>query len=417
MRILTVPSSMQIGGSQLNAVELADALHRRGHVVAVLGADGPLGDRVRTCGMTMMTVPEPVFRPSPSTMRRLNAVVADFEIDVVHGYEWPPIVESVYGPFLRRGVAAVGTVMSMGVAPFIPSHVPLIVGTARLAALERTRRHDVTLMEPPVDTDLHAPSVEYSDVRARYGIHHDDVLLVMVSRLAESLKMEGLLDAITAVGTLGGGTPVHLMIVGDGPARGVVESAAARVNALSGGPRVTIAGHQDDPRPYYAAADIALGMGSSAIKALAFAKPLVVQGELGFWRVAEPDSLPDFLDGGWYGLGPGDDGATRLEQILRQLVPDVRRRSELATFGRALAVERYGLTAAALSLERVYARAMNTRPARRRVATQLVSPLTRTLVHEIRCQAAHKLRRGTTEDFNAIDAQVLQPTPAAEVRS
>ena len=53
-------------------------------------------------------------------------------------------------------------------------------------------------------------------------------------------------------------------------------------------------------RPVYAAADIVLGMGASAIKAMAFSKALVVQGEAGFWKTARPRRTSEgFLhDGG-----------------------------------------------------------------------------------------------------------------------
>ncbi len=78
-------------------------------------------------------------------------------------------------------------------------------------------------------------------------------------------------------------------------------------------------GQMTDPRDAYAAADIMLGMGGSALRAMAFAKPLVVQGERGYWRLLTPESLDFFLDKGWYWLGDGSDGAPLLEQILVDL--------------------------------------------------------------------------------------------------
>ena len=61
-----------------------------------------------------------------------------------------------------------------------------------------------------------------------------------------------------------------------------------------------------DPRPAYAAADIVIGMGSSASKGMAFGKPLVVQGEQGFWKLLEPATLPIFLaQGFWPRWHPG----------------------------------------------------------------------------------------------------------------
>ncbi|MDF2491460.1 MAG: glycosyltransferase, partial [Microbacterium sp.] len=70
--------------------------------------------------------------------------------------------------------------------------------------------------------------------------------------------------------------------MGDGPARAEIEQRAAAVNAECGEGTVVVTGNLDDPRPAYAAADIALGMGGSALRALAYGAPLIVQGEHGF---------------------------------------------------------------------------------------------------------------------------------------
>ena len=89
---------------------------------------------------------------------------------------------------------------------------------------------------------------------------------------------------------------------------------------------VLVTGALLDPRPAYAAADIVIGMGSSALKGMAFGKPLVVQGEQGFWKLLEPATLPIFLAQGFLprwnpgrsargadpaDLGPGMAGRTR----------------------------------------------------------------------------------------------------------
>ena len=100
-------------------------------------------------------------------------------------------------------------------------------------------------------------------------------------------------------------------------------------------------------------------MGGSALRALAFAKPLVVQGEQGFWELLTPDTLPLFLEQGWYGVGPGTQGgAQRLAQILRGLLLDESRRRTLGSFGLTTVRERFSLTRAALVLEDFYSAAI-----------------------------------------------------------
>ncbi len=103
-------------------------------------------------------------------------------------------------------------------------------------------------------------------------------------------------------------------------------------------------------------------MGGSALRGMAFGKPLVVQGERGFWELLTPESAPTFLRQGWYGVGGDVDGraagAARLSGILRGLLDDTGARVRLGEYGRALVVERFSLDRAGAVQEQVYAEAV-----------------------------------------------------------
>ena len=82
----------------------------------------------------------------------LGELVQRRAVDVVHGHEWPPIIEAFLGANLPESAAVVGTVMSMSRGTVPAAHIPLTVGTEmiRQAAMAAGHRH-VTLLEPPVD--------------------------------------------------------------------------------------------------------------------------------------------------------------------------------------------------------------------------------------------------------------------------
>jgi len=110
---------------------------------------------------------------------------------------------------------------------------------------------------------------------------------------------------------------------------------------------VVLTGELLDPRPAYAVADVVVGMGGSALRALAFAKPLIVQGERGFFEALTTETLPLFGWQGWYGVGVGSDsGRVRLLSALTPLLHDAGLRTERGRFGREV-VEEYSLTRAA----------------------------------------------------------------------
>jgi glycosyltransferase involved in cell wall biosynthesis len=368
MRVLVHPHVMEMGGSQYNAIELADAVRRDGHEVLVYGPPGVLVGEAHRRRLEVILAPTTRrTTPSPSSAGRLTQLVREREVDLVHSYEWNATLDALYGPGWLLGVPVVSTVLSMAVPSIVPSSVPLVVGTRELLERESSHRADVTLIEPPVDTERNRPGAApaFEDtglsVRRRWGIGADEFLIVLVGRLSPGLKIGGVLEAIRALGLLPGHLRAHLLIVGDGPERATVERAAAPVNAASPRRRVTVTGLVMDPRPVYDAADLVLGMGSSILRGLAFGKAAIVQGERGFWEQVDASSIPMFLQQGWCGLGNGDDGAPRLAHLVESLAADPDRRASNGALGRHLVVDCFSLTGAAAQLSALYRRVQSRR--------------------------------------------------------
>lgn len=403
MRILVYPHDLGMGGSQLNAIELAAGVRDLGHEVIVFGRPGALNARIEELGLDFVAAPPPGRRPSPSTARALAALAAERGIDVIHGYEWPPSLDAVLAARMSPRVQVVSTVMSMSVPPFIPRSVPLVVGTAEIAAFERVSgRVRTVVIEPPVDLEFNdaASDPGVDGFRTRFGLADDRIVLVAVTRFARELKLEGILTAIDVVGRLSGRFPLQLVLVGDGPARAEVEERARAVNERHGPGTVVLTGQLDDPRPAYAAADISFGMGGSALRALAYASPLIVQGERGFWRALSPDSAADFLWTGWYGVGDGDvPGEVALECELVPLLEDAGLRRERGRYGLSLVRDRFSLTRAAHRQLDVYERAL-ARPARAGALAEAVA-LRRYGAYYLGKRVRRARGREAADDFNA----------------
>jgi glycosyltransferase involved in cell wall biosynthesis len=410
MRVLVYPHTMVLSGV-LNAIELAAAVRDRGHEVIVVSRPGPLVETVRELGLEHVLLdPRATRVPSPRAAAQLARLAKHRRIDIVNAWEWPSAVEAFAGVRLRAGLPVVCTVFSMSVAKFMPRTLPLIVGSEEIAerAVEAGHR-SVTLIEPPVDVQANAPGQDPELFRTEFGLDAAP-LLVVVCRLAHELKLEGLLAACDAVGSMAeAGVKVNLAVVGDGPARPEVEAAAADANTRAGRRVVLLTGALYDPRPAYAAADVVLGMGGSALRGMAFAKPLVVQGERGFWQLATPDSAPAFLRQGWYGIGSDHDGraagARRLQKILRELLDDTATQRRLGDYGRALVVERYSLGQAGAALEEVLATAADR--SNQPSAIRLAADAARTGVGVVRHQGTRKWRRWqgkpvASDDSNAV---------------
>lgn len=404
MRILVYPHDLNMGGSQTNAIELAAAVTALGHECIVYGRRGSLCARIDELGLEFIEAAEHARRPSLRGARDLQRLVRERGIDIVHGYEWPPGLEAIAAVEGEADAAAVCTVMSMAVAPFLPRSTPLIVGTQQISAVEQARgRSRVHLLEPPVDL-AHNGAVPDADVgrfRAAWGLGELPVVAV-VSRLVPELKAEGILTAIDAVEALDTTTPFQLLVVGDGRARTAMERSASRVNERLGRRAVVFTGELADPRAAYAAADIMLGMGGSALRSLAFAKPLIVQGERGYFRTLSEESVDEFRWQGWYGVGDArEEGAARLASELAPLLSDARRRAELGAFGRRL-VEDFSLERAATRQLAIYRDAFAARAQQKRQWREAIRSAARLARYYGGELASRSRGRRRTDDFNAL---------------
>jgi L-malate glycosyltransferase len=344
VRLLVAPHDLGIGGSQINAIDLAAGAAEAGHDVIVYGKEGPLVEYIEARGLEFVPARRLRYRPAPSRVAQLAALARRRRLDLIHAYEWPPCLDAYYGAHLGLGVPLLCTVLSMSVSPYVPPSVPLVMGTEALSDEARHRhRAPVWTLEPPIDTVADSPSLDGAELRRRHGIDSGELLAVTVSRLALELKLDALVEAIDAVDLLASELPFTLLIVGDGPAGPSLRTRAEQVNRRLGREAVKFAGAMADPRPAYAAADLVLGMGSSSLRAMAIERPVIVQGERGFSMVFEPAGYDYFLRHGFWGAGDGHTNATRLALQMRELLTDPERRAELARYGRETVAERFSL--------------------------------------------------------------------------
>jgi glycosyltransferase involved in cell wall biosynthesis len=312
--------------------------------------------------------------------------------DVVHAYEYPLILDAFYGPARSLGTPLVGTVYAMAIPTWLPRAATFVAGTESLVRRAREVGQQATLIEPPVDTALDDPAaVDGSAFRRRHGIAEHDVALGIVCRLNRDMKQEGIVRAMRAVAELDSRLErsLRLVVTGDGPARGDLSREAARLNSTLGREAIVMTGAAVDPRPAYAAADIALNMGGSALRAMSFAKPLIVLGIDGFSRPFDEATAGDFFRDGFYGIGSGSPDPLA-EQVAALM--DERRRRSLGDWSRRVVLDRYSLERAVDTLERVFDEARERRarwlPAAlqtgiQRTAGELVGPRIRDRVRPV----------------------------------
>jgi glycosyltransferase involved in cell wall biosynthesis len=349
MRVLVHLNSLELGGTQLNAVDFAHELRARG-IDSVLVGDaataghGPsLLDYARTRDVRIEPyAPEPGMRAHARQLRRM---ADEHGVDLVHVYGMWGAARPVYwGPARFGRLPWVETVYEMSVTPVVHRHMPLVVGTGYLVEELADRPGRTILVSPPVDLAADAPgTADGAAFRARYDLG-DGLLLGIVSRLDSRMKATSIEVAIRAMAELAD-TGATLFVVGGGDAEERLRAAADEVNAAVGRDAVRLLGPLSDPRAAYEAADVMLGMGSSAARALAFGTPLIVQGEDGWSQLFEPDTAASLARSSYWSPDRPVDPVGDLVAIARPLLADPARRAELGPFARGFAAERFGLDA------------------------------------------------------------------------
>lgn len=362
MRILVHLNSLELGGTQLNAVDFAVAARAHGVESILLGAQGtltPSPNLVDYAGER--GVPVEVYDPVGG-MRghaaQLSDLVDRLHVDLIHVYGmWGAARAVFWGPARFGRTPWVQTVYEMSVTPVVLRHMPLIVGTGYLLDEHADRPGRTVLVSPPVDLERDAPALTgLPDLRRAAGLGAGP-LLGIVSRLDSNMKAFSIGVAIDAMRSLGD-TGATLAIVGGGDAEEHLRERARRVNDSLGREAVRLLGPMIDPRPAYAAADVMLGMGGSAARSLAFGKPLVVQGEAGWSQTFDRDSADALARASYWSPDSVADPVGDLVGAVRALLDDPVRRAELGVFGREFATARFGLPAMTAQLCDLYASAV-----------------------------------------------------------
>lgn len=370
MKIVLFLHELALGGTTVNAIELATSLRdAHGHDVVVFASPGPMQALLHRSGLRFVPAPAVRGHPSLQRWRELREVVRSERPDLIHAWESWALVDAYFAVHLSTRLPILMTDMQMSVSRVLPRTVPSTFGTPQLVDRARSAgMRCVDLLLPPVDVVFNAPdAADPGMLRERCAIGHGEIVLVIVSRLIKALKGESLHLAIDAVGRLGKRMPLRLLIAGDGSARADLERQAQAVNAKLGRPAVILLGALLDPRPAYAAADVVIGMGGSALRGMAFGKPVIVVGEKGFAEALTPQTAPMFRYQGLFGLGRGAADAGRLGAAIEELALSKDRRVALGAYALEFARTDFALEVVAARLDGL-CKAAAAAPSRRRSA-------------------------------------------------
>jgi glycosyltransferase involved in cell wall biosynthesis len=354
VKIVSVMTTAARGGGEYAAVDLLDALGRRGHDVVLLSnvsdiADGTavpvrpidLGPKLSRRSAVSLTA------KAPLVLRALRAALereAPYDVLLVHYKKeqllapWLPkrlrplLVWAEWGPVPRQLRGGAPNVLFRRAARDVGAILAVSAGT-KDSLVEAGIEADLVDVVPNV-MDLNA--VRFSaDARARVrgelGIPEGAFTPGCVSRLHPKKPIDVLIRATAALGD-----DAHLLIAGDGE----TESELKALGASLMGDRAHFL-----PTPHRAIADVLSAMDVSVfcpsptegapravIYAMEASRPVVSTGPEGVWDMIEP---------GMGEIAPVEHDVASLTGVLAAYRDDPERVAREGAAGRALAEERY----------------------------------------------------------------------------
>jgi glycosyltransferase involved in cell wall biosynthesis len=350
MRLLFVTGSLVHGGAERHTITLINRLAERGHEchLAYVKDDTSQLERVRgAAGTRCLQAGKYLDR---NALEQLTGLIRETNPSVVIAVNAYALLYARLA--LRRARVAAPLVVTWHTTRLRNAkewlqmlyYRPLFWSAERLVFVcEAQRRYWVKrllsgraneVIYNGVDTDaFHFNATERTAVRRLLGYAERDFVVGMSAVLRAEKNPVELVRALAQVRAWG--IPAKALFIGDGPLRGAVEAAAARLGV---GAEVTITGLQQDVRPLLAACD-AVALCSTAVEtfslaaleALALGRPVVHSAVGGAAEMIRPGS-------NGYLFPVGDDAA--LADRLA-LLADPERRARMGTAAQASAASRF----------------------------------------------------------------------------
>jgi glycosyltransferase involved in cell wall biosynthesis len=200
-----------------------------------------------------------------------------------------------------------------------------------------------------VDCRRFVPREDRRSARCRVGLPEDAVVLGSVGRFIATKRYPMLIETFEILAERH--PQLHLVILGDGgPER---DRVMARIGASPQRARITAAGHQADPAPWYQAMDLMVmpssheGLANALLEAMASGVPALAHSACGAGEVIE-DETTGFLR--------HMDDSSRLASEVGRLLELPERLAAVGQAARAAAVEKFSLDSMVENYGRLYLR-------------------------------------------------------------
>jgi glycosyltransferase involved in cell wall biosynthesis len=365
LRVALCVDSLQVGGTELNAVRTAERLPAEGIDVVLLAlrAEGPLLERCGQAGIPVVGFPIPHLGSVKSAVRgvALMRLLRRLRIDLIHTQD--RYSNAFVVPWARLG--GVRVLASRRWSDVHPSRAlrlgnqvayrlahGVVANSARVAdaacRVDGVAKDRVFVVPNFLDEGawVLVSAEERLGLRARLGVPADALVIGSVANLRPVKDHQMLLAALAPL--VSRWPDLVLCLVGDGELRVDLQRQATRLGIVR---NVVFAGSRHDPINWHRAFDISVlsssseGFPNTIIEAMAAAKPVVA---------TDVGGTPDAVSHEKTGLLVPAGDATGLGRALARLVENPELRMAMGRAGRTEAIGRFRSAVVMPELNRLY---------------------------------------------------------------
>ncbi len=293
------------GGSGIVATELAIALAHRGHQVHVVSYERPfrLVDHPNLHFHPVNVLDYPLFKYPPHDFCLANAlaeVAVAHDIDVIHAhYAVPNAVSAILADQLvpERNLRVVATMHGTDIT-LVGSHrdffrvcrYAMIQAHSVTAVSKWLRDETMAQFDLPVDPVVIPNFVDCDRFGAKGRAGDEDAQVVQLRHASNFRPVKRVFDVIRVFAEVRQRMPARLVMVGEGPQRGMAEELACQLGV---GKDVSFRGATKDIGDIYRSSHAFLllsdyeSFGLSALEAMACGTPVVVSDAGGLREVVE----------------------------------------------------------------------------------------------------------------------------------
>ena len=365
IRVVELLATGSSGGAQEHLYNLVTRLDRARYDVSVLSLSGGPGvRRLERTGASVCVLDE---MTDEEAIAAVAAHLAAVDADVVHNHMYRAEIVGTQAAWSlaasgRRRPFIVGTVHSSRIRSeedrdlirrLTPRMDHLIaVSRAIVRKLEDEGRvgAPISLIYNGVDLARYSEQAACPTLLSEYQIPANAPIVGVVARLEAEKGHPTLLEAWPAV--LGAVPDAHLLVVGEGSQRELLEAQASSLGLLDGrSSSITFTGRRDDVPAVTAALDVAVlpsyreAQGLSILEAMALSRPVVASAVGG---------IPEMIDDARTGLlvPPHDPGA--LAAAIVRLMANPEFAARIGRAGHDLVHERFCVEQMVRAVETIY---------------------------------------------------------------